>query len=238
MDMSYLTVTVLASCLTLSTGYTLPGQQQLANDVAAEQQLANAVTATSPPTGNNTCPVLAWVNGCSSPIPGIPYLEEFTPTCNIHDVCYRCGAHFGWKQGQCDRAFKRNMKDVCETNYGKTKMNKFIGSWFGWKDWYDRVWDESKLWLNLLAAFRKRTQDLNGKASQDEIARIYKGVLKLFSLMKDWAWAVTADELKACHVGAQIYFQMVKTYGTYFYRITSPEHCKYACVEKIGQPRN
>jgi len=221
--MSHQTVNVLESCLAVSMGYTLPGHH-LANDVTA--------------TGKDTCPVLAWVNGCSSPIPGMPYMAEFTPSCNIHDVCYRCGAHFGWEQAYCDKAFKRNMNHVCATNYGSAKMNKFIGNFFGWKDWYDSMWDETKVWLNLLAAFRKRTQDLSGNASKDEIARIYEGVLKIFKLMKDWAWAVRADEHKACHVGAHIYFQMVKTYGTYFYRIESPDHCNYACAEKIGRPTN
>ena len=37
------------------------------------------------------CAVLDDVNGCSTPFKlSLPYKDQFTQSCNSHDVCYRC----------------------------------------------------------------------------------------------------------------------------------------------------
>lgn len=36
------------------------------------------------------CAVLNDVNGCSTPFKKFPYRDRFTPSCDSHDVCYRC----------------------------------------------------------------------------------------------------------------------------------------------------
>ncbi|PVD21309.1 hypothetical protein C0Q70_19482 [Pomacea canaliculata] len=53
-------------------------------------------------------------NGCS--IPGnLPffYKATFTPSCDRHDVCYRCGAMAGISRSQCDSYFHANMLRAC-----------------------------------------------------------------------------------------------------------------------------
>ncbi|CAH3042284.1 hypothetical protein pdam_00017255 [Pocillopora damicornis] len=54
-------------------------------------------------------------NGCSIPF-NLPYFykKRFTPACNKHDVCYACGESNKWSRYQCDRAFKRDMDDLCQ----------------------------------------------------------------------------------------------------------------------------
>ncbi|KAL9975641.1 hypothetical protein ACROYT_G012824 [Oculina patagonica] len=55
-------------------------------------------------------------NGCS--IPGnLPYFykRRFTPACNKHDVCYACGVSNRWSRYQCDRAFYRDMVNLCRS---------------------------------------------------------------------------------------------------------------------------
>lgn len=38
-----------------------------------------------------TCKTLDFVNGCSTPLwLPVPFKKAFTPSCNRHDVCYRC----------------------------------------------------------------------------------------------------------------------------------------------------
>ena len=39
---------------------------------------------------DDKCAVLSDVNGCSTPFKKFPYRDQFTPSCNSHDVCYRC----------------------------------------------------------------------------------------------------------------------------------------------------
>ena len=42
-------------------------------------------------SNNNQCTVLSDINGCTVPFKlPLPYVKEFTPSCNSHDVCYRC----------------------------------------------------------------------------------------------------------------------------------------------------
>ena len=50
-------------------------------------------------------------NGCSIPADApIPLKRFFTPSCNAHDVCYNtCESG----QGQCDKAFQRDMESAC-----------------------------------------------------------------------------------------------------------------------------
>ncbi|KAL9975618.1 hypothetical protein ACROYT_G012801 [Oculina patagonica] len=65
-------------------------------------------------------------NGCSVPgdLPFI-YKKTLTPACVKHDVCYTCGEKYGWNQGQCDNAFKRDMYTLCEK---KTRKRWFMSS--------------------------------------------------------------------------------------------------------------
>ncbi|KAK2558756.1 Conodipine-P3 [Acropora cervicornis] len=53
-------------------------------------------------------------NGCSVPrhLPK-PWINTMTPSCNKHDVCYYCGAYYGWRRKACDKAFKRDMRRAC-----------------------------------------------------------------------------------------------------------------------------
>eukprot|EP00795_Rhopilema_esculentum_P017501 gene17501-9120_t len=54
------------------------------------------------------------VNGCSVPFRGkFPYSRYFKPACNRHDVCYRCGSHYGWSRFDCDKGFLNDMLDIC-----------------------------------------------------------------------------------------------------------------------------
>merc|ERR1712221_22083 len=54
------------------------------------------------------------INGCSVPIKGnFPYETRFLPACNRHDVCYRCGIVYSWTRKECDRAFLRDMLQIC-----------------------------------------------------------------------------------------------------------------------------
>ncbi|CAH3046364.1 unnamed protein product [Porites evermanni] len=64
-------------------------------------------------------------NGCSTP-KGVPrpFVETFTPACNRHDVCYRCGYHYRWSRKQCDKAFKSDMKKACRNQSGWLKRHK------------------------------------------------------------------------------------------------------------------
>ncbi|PVD21307.1 hypothetical protein C0Q70_19480 [Pomacea canaliculata] len=53
-------------------------------------------------------------NGCSIPFNiNVFFKEEFTPACNIHDVCYRCGARYSISRDRCDSVFLSQMQSVC-----------------------------------------------------------------------------------------------------------------------------
>ena len=50
-------------------------------------------------------------NGCSTPVPTL-FEDVFTPSCDIHDVCYnRCGSG----QDSCDGEFGNNLQLACRT---------------------------------------------------------------------------------------------------------------------------
>ncbi|KAL8616313.1 hypothetical protein ACOMHN_056256 [Nucella lapillus] len=51
-------------------------------------------------------------NGCSAPF-NFPFKQQFTPSCNSHDVCYGCGALYGLSRADCDEAFLDNMIVAC-----------------------------------------------------------------------------------------------------------------------------
>lgn len=57
-------------------------------------------------------------NGCSVPL-NLPFFYKslFTPSCNVHDVCYRCGADHGVDRASCDQDFRTNMKSTCHQEY-------------------------------------------------------------------------------------------------------------------------
>merc|ERR1712221_40223 len=55
-----------------------------------------------------------------------PYETRFLPACNRHDVCYRCGIVYSWTRKECDRAFLRDMLQICHDRYsvGSGLINK------------------------------------------------------------------------------------------------------------------
>uniref|UniRef100_W4VS19 Conodipine_Vc3 prepropeptide n=1 Tax=Conus victoriae TaxID=319920 RepID=W4VS19_CONVC len=59
-------------------------------------------------------PCAQYANGCSVPL-HMPlfYKTLFTPSCNRHDVCYRCGAKYGISKDTCDSAFLHHMEAAC-----------------------------------------------------------------------------------------------------------------------------
>jgi len=68
-------------------------------------------------------------NGCS--IPGnLPYFYKnyFAPACDKHDVCYACGKRNGWSRQQCDSAFKRDMKNLCQKRGWDKKLCLAVSS--------------------------------------------------------------------------------------------------------------
>jgi len=58
------------------------------------------------------------LDGCSVPF-GLPFPFKrlFTPSCNRHDICYRCGMTFGLSQRGCDLWFKDDTYRSCEKRY-------------------------------------------------------------------------------------------------------------------------
>jgi len=172
---------------------------------------------------DDVCPVSKWVNGCSTPVPTVPYKKLFTPVCNIHDVCYRCGSHFGWKQADCDLRFEHNMQDVCLKVYGNVMM-------YGWQDWINKVWDYSQIWKNLCTAWKKSTAG----GTSEEATRVWNGIKELFTLLKQWPFI--KDKYDSCMHGTKVYYKTVKTVGNYAFRVHSPDHCKFECARKLGDP--
>ncbi|ESO88230.1 hypothetical protein LOTGIDRAFT_165658 [Lottia gigantea] len=61
-------------------------------------------------------------NGCSTPFNGpLFYKTSFTPACDRHDVCYKCGVTYGKTRSQCDKHFHQNMKTICRRRYSGFK---------------------------------------------------------------------------------------------------------------------
>ncbi|KAL8566325.1 hypothetical protein ACOMHN_050443 [Nucella lapillus] len=77
--------------------------------------LLTAVTMVSVVSGADPCAQFA--NGCSTPL-HLPmvYKTRFTPSCNKHDVCYRCGAKYGISKATCDTNFLHNMAAACSAH--------------------------------------------------------------------------------------------------------------------------
>jgi len=79
----------------------------------------------SSPLKSKTCIVKN--NGCGAggaEIIPFSLREEFTPSCNKHDVCYSCGQYYGWSQKECDKRFHEDMKKACRckvSTLGKPK---------------------------------------------------------------------------------------------------------------------
>ncbi|VDI13923.1 Hypothetical predicted protein [Mytilus galloprovincialis] len=63
-----------------------------------------------------TCQSNPYINGCSLPF-HMPffYKQKFTPSCNLHDMCYKCVIHFGKTKADCDSEFYQNMKTACNS---------------------------------------------------------------------------------------------------------------------------
>jgi len=65
------------------------------------------------------------VDGCSVPLKlYAPYKETFTPSCNVHDICYDCGPYYGEDQAGCDKDFKKNMMSACKDRRRKDNGRK------------------------------------------------------------------------------------------------------------------
>nr|QNH72499.1 toxin candidate TRINITY_DN16820_c0_g2_i1 [Isarachnanthus nocturnus] len=64
------------------------------------------------------------LDGCSTPVGDISmfYRTVFTPACLRHDICYRCGVKFGWTRYRCDKAFERDMYQLCSTEFSKASL--------------------------------------------------------------------------------------------------------------------
>ncbi|XP_063405622.1 conodipine-P2-like [Mytilus trossulus] len=55
-------------------------------------------------------------NGCSIPLfKKFPYKEDFTPSCQRHDICYNCAVKFSKSRKYCDSLFLDDMKKVCNS---------------------------------------------------------------------------------------------------------------------------
>ncbi|XP_046578289.1 conodipine-P3-like [Haliotis rubra] len=54
------------------------------------------------------------VNGCSTPL-RLPFFFKttFTPACNRHDMCYRCGYRYKITRYICDQVFHGHMYRTC-----------------------------------------------------------------------------------------------------------------------------
>jgi len=78
-----------------------------------------------------SCTVLQDINGCSTPLQlDIPFKKVFTPACNAHDVCYRCGEHYGWSQTECDNSFLKELKSICTNLHGNnTSSTRLRQDW-------------------------------------------------------------------------------------------------------------
>eukprot|EP00745_Piridium_sociabile_P034831 TRINITY_DN60154_c0_g3_i1.p1 TRINITY_DN60154_c0_g3~~TRINITY_DN60154_c0_g3_i1.p1 ORF type:complete len:148 (+),score=12.05 TRINITY_DN60154_c0_g3_i1:93-536(+) len=59
-------------------------------------------------------------DGCSIPW-GLNffYKRKFTPSCNRHDICYGCGAAYGFSRSSCDTKFLNNMNAACGNDRGR-----------------------------------------------------------------------------------------------------------------------
>lgn len=78
-----------------------------------------------------SCSADKFADGCSVPsvIPA-PFKKEFTPACNRHDICYGCGYHYNWSRAQCDEAFYKNMKLICEhLRTRRSVLDYFLNLW-------------------------------------------------------------------------------------------------------------
>ncbi|XP_046368118.2 uncharacterized protein LOC124143259 [Haliotis rufescens] len=74
-------------------------------------------------TSSDTCARYD-VNGCSTPFK-LPFFFKttFTPACNRHDMCYRCGYRYKVSREMCDQVFHGQMYRACsEKSWFKRKM--------------------------------------------------------------------------------------------------------------------
>nr|QNH72509.1 toxin candidate TRINITY_DN40582_c2_g2_i12 [Pachycerianthus maua] len=75
------------------------------------------------------CKSLEELDGCSAPFGqrSFFYRDIFTPACLRHDVCYRCGNHYKWTRDECDVAFRRDMRQLCEADSTKRSIFTKLG---------------------------------------------------------------------------------------------------------------
>ena len=78
--------------------------------VIASVLLASLLLQKSQANGDGKCAALDDVNGCSTPFKRFPYRDRFTPSCNSHDVCYRCVSQYTFFK--VDLQFLKEVKRV------------------------------------------------------------------------------------------------------------------------------
>lgn len=83
-------------------------------------------------SSNTQCTVLSDINGCTVPFKlPLPYVKEFTPSCNSHDVCYRC----------VSKNIKRMLFNAFPTSIPlKTPENRRFSGSIGLGHWLKMVW--------------------------------------------------------------------------------------------------
>lgn len=137
--------------------------------------------------GQDTCTVVNNINGCSTPLRlPFPYKSLFTPACNRHDVCYRCGVSHGWKQEECDKGFKQRMYTLCQNMTSSSSKNKRSTDESSWgKDFFVKMYNGWK------KATENSTNTEQAKRLWNEALGIFKLVIKWRAIMIRWTNANT-----------------------------------------------
>lgn len=173
--------------------------------------------------GQDTCTVVNNINGCSTPLRlPFPYKSLFTPACNRHDVCYRCGVSHGWKQEECDKGFKQRMYTLCQNMTSSSLKNKRSTDESSWgKDFFVKMYN----------GWKKATEN---STNTEQAKRLWNEALGIFKLVIKWRAII--DPVNKCEHGADIYYNAVKTFGVFAYRTTKKQNCKETCAKTMGNP--
>ncbi|KAK6179203.1 hypothetical protein SNE40_011618 [Patella caerulea] len=72
-------------------------------------------------------------NGCSIPFGANFFFKQtFTPACDRHDACYKCGVMWNLSRRRCDHTFKDHLKRICRQTFRNPSFNyvrcKFVAS--------------------------------------------------------------------------------------------------------------
>jgi len=174
------------------------------------------------------CIAINYTNGCSVPLPSFPFTKTFDPACTIHDVCYRCAAKYGWTQEACDNTLHDNLRRICRTENAEAKRRDRRGI-------FDIVRKLKEQWDRLMQGWREAKKHLT---SEEEINRLWNGVLKSFELLTSWymtSWKTYLDE---CLALTDLYHVTVKTFGMYRMYPHPKSYCDEECSFKLGHPDN